>query len=145
LFACCHGQTSSDGSGTHDDINRLLENYYSTMSERNWEDYQTFFSDDATITTIWAVDSVSSPEIYSNTIDEFIAQTKAGPDSQPIFEEKMLSSEISVKGDLAQAWVNYQARFGSTDNLMEWKGTDLFSFIYFNSEWKIVSIVFAQE
>ena len=145
LFACNQGQAPSASRTAHDEINRLLENYYEVMSARNWEEYRVFFVDDAILTTIWAADSGSVPEIYTSSIEEFIAQTKDGPDSQPIFEETMISSEISVRNNLAQAWVKYQARFGSSDNLMEWTGTDLFSLIYYHDEWKIVSLAFASE
>ena len=50
-----------------------------------------------------------------------------------------------MKNNLANAWVKYEAKFGTKDQLMEWKGIDLFSFIKYNEEWKIVSIVYESE
>jgi len=126
-------------------LQALLEQYYVTMSDRDWEAYKMFFSSDATLTTIWQQETDSLPKIHTTSISDFIAQTKDGPDSQPIFEEKMLNSEIDVNNNLAQAWVNYKAKFGSNEELMEWKGIDLFSFIKFDNEWKIVSILFESE
>lgn len=126
-------------------IEALLQSYYQSMSERDWASYRQFFSAEATLTTIWSAEDSNSPQIHTNTITEFLAQTAEGPDSQPIFEEKMTKAEISLNGNLAQAWVNYEAKFGSKDSLLEWKGLDLFSFIRHNNEWKIVSLVFESE
>lgn len=127
------------------EINQLLDDYYQTMSDRDWPNYKLFFTDDATLTTVWQEETDTVPKILTHSISEFIAQTKDGPDSQPIFEEKMNDTKIEVNNNLAQAWVNYSAKFGSKDNLYEWKGVDLFSFIRHKEEWKIVSIVFESE
>ena len=146
LFLCCNSenQTTIKNSSVQV-IEELLNDYYDTMTSRNWESYREYFISDATLTTIWQAENDTIPKISTHSISEFIAQTKDGPDSQPIFEEKMLSSEIDEKNNLAQAWVRYKAKFGTTDNLIEWNGTDLFSFIRYNNEWKIVSIVFESE
>lgn len=124
------------------DIEVFLEDYYRIMSDRDWVKYKAFFIDNASLTTIWQTESDSVPGIFSVSIDEFIDQTPQGPDSQPIFEERMISHEISVKGNLAQAWVKYEAKFGTDENLMQWKGYDQFSLIRFKGEWRIVSIVY---
>ncbi|WKZ58357.1 MAG: nuclear transport factor 2 family protein [Cyclobacteriaceae bacterium] len=124
------------------DIEVFLGDYYRIMSDRDWIKYKTFFIDNASLTTIWQTESDSVPGIFSVSIDEFIDQTPQGPDSQPIFEERMISHEITVKGNLAQAWVKYEAAFGTDENLMRWKGYDQFSLIRFKVEWRIVSIVY---
>lgn len=123
-----------------DEVQLFLSNYYSTMSDREWKVYETFFLEKATLTTIWQDEKDESPSLYSHTIDEFLAQTADGPDSQPIFEEKMLSSEIKINGNLANAWVHYAAKFGTDENLMQWEGTDHFSLIKFEERWYIVSL-----
>jgi len=123
----------------------LLNNYYHTMSDRAWHDYKDFFVENGTLTTVWAEHQDSIAKISTYTITEFLAQTKDGPDSQPIFEEKLVSADIKMKNNLANAWVKYEAKFGTKDQLMEWKGIDLFSFIKYNEEWKIVSIVYESE
>lgn len=143
----CHNVASKGDHGKQEqqNIEAILQSYYQNMSDRDWTSYQRFFSPDATLTTIWPAEGTNTPQIHTNTISEFLAQTSEGPDSQPIFEEKMIKSEITCKGNLAQAWVNYEAKFGSKDSLLEWKGLDLFSFIRHNGEWKIVSLVFESE
>ena len=104
------------------ELHMLLENYYQTMSDRDWPAYKKFFWANATLTTVWQKPEDEKAKIHVATIDEFVAQTPHGPDSQPIFEEKMQSAEIEVRGNLAQVWAKYQAKFGSTDQLMEWEG-----------------------
>lgn len=147
LFVRCENpnQEEAPTNKEQEAIESLLQSYYEVMSERDWPRYQQFFSEKATLTTIWQKEAASTPQIHTNTITEFLAQTREGPDSQPIFEEKMTHAEIQIKGNLAQAWVNYEAKFGSSDNLMHWKGLDLFSFMRFKQEWKIVSLVFESE
>ncbi len=122
----------------------MLNDYYETMSARNWPEYRNFFIDDGILVTIWNPQG-NGNEVYNSTIDEFIALTPQGPDSQPIFEEKMHESEIEVTGGLATAWVKYSAKFGTEENLMEWEGTDLFTLILFEDEWKIVSLAYLSE
>ena len=136
LLQCNNAQEDGAPSQEEEQIEDLLQSYYQVMSERDWPRYQGFFAEKATLTTIWQPEDASSPEIHTNTITEFLAQTGAGPDSQPIFE---------VKGNLAYAWVNYEAKFGTADQLMEWKGLDLFSFIRYREEWKIAALVFESE
>lgn len=143
-FGCKSTPEPNDAS-EQEAIHTLLEGYYQTMSERNWPRYATYFSDDATLTTIWQAEGDSEPSLMTHTITEFLSQTSAGPDSQPIFEERMTHADITVRQDLAQAWVTYEAKFGTEENLMQWKGIDLFSFIRFEGKWKIVSLVFEGE
>lgn len=127
------------------EIRTFLEQYYKTMSDRNWPKYRSFFSSKATLTTIWQESEDEKPAIFTNTISEFVENTAEGPDSQPIFEEKMTHAEISIRDNLAQAWVKYEAKFGTEENLYTWKGYDLFSLIKFEGQWKIVSVAYASE
>lgn len=143
--ACELEKTAKNNKQSDDRINELLIDYYQTMSDRHWKSYKEFFINDATLTTIWKEETDSMPKIFTNSITDFIKKTNEGPDSQPVFEEKMLNSEIDVNKNLALAWVSYEAKFGTKDNLMKWNGVDLFSFIRYNNEWKIVSIVFESE
>jgi hypothetical protein len=122
------------------EIQAFLENYYQTFSDRDWERFELLFTDQAVLTTTWESESDSVPVLFTNTITQFLEQTGSGPDSQPIFEERMISSEVSVRNGLASAWVEYEARFGTEDNLMEWKGYDLFSLIQHEDRWYITSL-----
>ena len=145
-FSCCSSENNTETIATEEkELYNILTDYYQTMSNRDWNRYKTFFIDKAILTTIWQENQDSIPKIFTSSITEFIAKTGEGPDSQPIFEEKMIDAKISVKGGLAQAWVKYEAKFGTAEALMEWKGYDLFSFMRFEKEWKIISIAYEAE
>lgn len=132
-------------SDTNSELNAFLENYYQTFSDRDWEAYRDFFTDKAVLTTIWQSVEDTIPVVFTNSVTEFLEQTAAGPDSQPIFEERMVSSEIKVKNGLATAWVAYEAKFGTEDNLMEWTGSDLFSLIKHRDRWYIASLTYVSD
>lgn len=124
------------------ELEAFITNYYSVMSQRDWSNYKTFFADKAILTTIWQGPNDLEPKLLTNTITEFLAQTESGPDSQPVFEEKPIKIEIKRKNNLASAWVYYEAKFGMENNLMEWKGYDLFSLLEFDNKWNITSITY---
>ena len=126
-------------------IGQLLNNYYQDMSVRDWDKYREYFWPRATITTAWQVPGDSASRVDVTTIDDFIRETPNGPDSQPVFEEKMDSSTITVTNNLATAWVSYSAKFGTPENLSEWKGIDVFTLMRHDGQWKIVSLAFESE
>jgi hypothetical protein len=123
-------------------VEALLKQYYNDMTARDWKKYRAHFWDNGTITTVWKHPNDSTAKVDVTTIDDFVKETPAGPDSQPIFEEIMKSSKISVQGNIAEAWVEYDAKFGTKENQTEWSGTDVFTLLRHNGEWKIVSLVF---
>lgn len=150
FFLSCQPQQTQQAENTspslaEQELHTFLESYYQTMSDRNWEAYRDYFWDKATITTVWQAEGDSIETVLISTIDEFIEKTPEGPDSQPVFEEKMVEADIDVRSDLTQAWVTYEAKFGTEDNLMEWKGMDLFSLMKHQGEWRIVSLTFSAE
>ncbi len=119
-----------------------LETYYHHMSQRNWNAYRDHFWPNATIATAWTKPGDSLERLHVITIDEFIRETPNGPDSQPVFEEKMTGSRIECMGSLAVVWADYSARFGKPDSLMEWQGRDLFTWMKLDGRWRIVSLSF---
>ena len=125
-----------------DTIRQELLAYYQDMSDRDWVRYRAHFWDNGTITTIWQQPGDSSRRVHVTAIDEFIRDMPNGPDSKPVFEEKMLGSEIAITGNLSVVWARYEAKFGSTDSLARWQGTDVFTLLRFGGSWKIVSLVF---
>jgi len=134
--------TSSEGSAENAVLEKLLVSYYNDMSQRDWKKYRNYFWDNATITTAWQKPGDTAVRVHVITIDDFIVQTPQGPDSQPVFREQMKKSSIEIKNNLAAAWVEYDAEFGKPDSLMKWSGTDVFSFLKNNGEWRITSLVF---
>ena len=143
LFCLTPAVSAQDQEGKV--IQALLHEYYTVMSDRDWQSYRSFFIDSAILVTIWTSPGSGEAGIYRATIEEFIKKTPEGPDSQPVFEERMTQSQIEVKGGMAVAWVDYEAKFGTPQNLMEWTGKDLFTLIKWKDTWKIVSLTYLSD
>jgi hypothetical protein len=126
-------------------VEELLMMYYKDFSERDWQKFRSHFWSDATLTTAWQQPGDSVVRVDVTTINDFIKEAPNGPDSQPIFEERMVRWEIRTNNNLAEAWVDYHAKFGTTGKLSEWDGKDLFTFMRHDGEWRIVSLVFEAE
>lgn len=126
-------------------IKATLESYYKVMSDRNWKLYKNFFYDSATITTIWQKSGDSVAKVHVISIEEFIREAPNGPDSKPIFSERMISFSGKQQGNIATVWTTYHARFGDENDLAEWDGTDVFTLMKHEDKWKIVSLVFQVE
>ncbi len=138
-----YSQEASNATESEEAVLReVITSYYHDMSDRDWATYKSYFTEDAMMTTIWKAPSDDEPRINSYSINDFLKQTRKGPDSRPVFEEKPLSIEISIRHDLATAWVKYAAKFGTKKDLIEWQGYDLFSFIRYKGEWKIASLAY---
>ena len=79
------------------------------------------------------------------TADEFIEKAPEGPGSQPIFEERMHSAQMHVRGNLAVVWVRYTAKFGNHESVVEWSGIDAFTLLRHDDRWRIASLTFSPE
>lgn len=149
LLAFCSGCDSKSIASKRSEEAKTVESfivdYYDVMSARDWDAYAEFFAEKAILTTVWADSSETQKHLFSSTISEFIAQTPNGPDSQPIFEEKPTKIDIEIKNNLAAVWVKYEAKFGTRENLFEWKGYDLFSLLKHNGQWYITSITYLSD
>ncbi|MGI9544787.1 MAG: nuclear transport factor 2 family protein [Cyclobacteriaceae bacterium] len=151
LVACkpSSSEVSSDyvipvesSTNQEEEVLQKIEAYYQVFSDRDWPVFRSFFWDNATLTTIWQPAGASGEQVMVTSIDEFIEQTPQGPDSQPVFEEKMTDAEVKMGPGLAQVWADYEATFGQPDSLMHWTGTDAFTLLKHQDEWRIVSLVF---
>lgn len=137
---------SHDAAASQDDetteLKQRVEDYYSTMSARDWDAYRDFFWPEATLTTVWQPPGEPSPRVVITTIDEFIANTPQGPDSQPIFEEKLLAQDVRMVSNLANVWARYEARFGDSTSIMTWRGIDSFTWIKHDDNWRIAALAY---
>jgi len=144
LLSCNNNRSVQSENSQIKYVENFIVQYYEVMSSRDWSAYQELFAEKATLTTIWRDSTETKRLIFTNTISEFVAQTANGPDSQPIFEEKPLKIDIEIKNNLAAVWVEYGAKFGRENELIEWKGYDLFSLINFEGNWKIASLTYTE-
>ena len=123
----------------------VLHSYYDAFSERNWQRFESHFWPGASITTVWQPPGETAARVVITSIPDFVDQAPAGPGSREIFEERLLSAEVTAVGNLAQAWARYKARFGDPGAVQEWNGVDAFTLMEHDGEWRIVSLAFAPE
>jgi len=123
-------------------VRQELERYYDDFTARDWPRFREHFWPGASITTVWQPPGSSGARVDAQTIDSFVAKAPLGPDSKPIFEERMTDAQIRIHRNLAQAWARYTARFGDTANVSHWQGIDAFTLMSHDGRWRIVSIAF---
>lgn len=126
-------------------VTRELARYYGDLSARDWSAFADHFWPDATLTTIWMPPGEAAPRIETTTVPEFVRQAPLGPDSKPIFEERMLDVAVTGYANLAQAWVRYEARFGEPGDVIEWRGVDAVTLMKHDGRWRIVSLSYTNE
>lgn len=143
FFACRSDQPGSDPATR--EVDSLVAQYYREMSARNWSAYRDHFWPQATLTTVWQPPGEAEPKVVVTTIESFLANTAQGPDSKPIFEERLLSNETRVVADLAHVWARYEARFGDSSSVMTWRGIDAFTWMKHDGRWRIVSVAYTDE
>lgn len=131
------------GDPVREEILKELTEYYDHMSARDWKGYASHFWPGATITTIWQPADEPSSRVLITSVPDFIAQTPRGPDSKPIFEERMTDADVRATDNLAQVWAAYKASFGEPGKLDEWTGIDAFTLMKHEGRWKIVELTFA--
>lgn len=147
LVAACGpdggGERSRSAEAARTEIRAELEAYYVDFSARDWPAFSDHFWPGGTITTVWRPPEEEGERVVVTSIPDFVDQAPQGPGSREIFEEELLSAEIRVTGNLAQAWARYSARFGDPGDVAEWEGTDAFTLMRHDGRWRIVSLAFA--
>jgi hypothetical protein len=132
-------------AGEEQTVRAEVARYYQDMSARDWRAYERHFWPGATLTTVWQPPGEPAPRVAIMTIDQFLAQTGAGPDSKPVFEERLLGQEVRLTGNLAQVWARYEARFGDSTSVATWRGIDAFTWMKHDGQWRIVALAYTDE
>lgn len=142
-YACQSDRPTADPAVS--EVDSVVAQYYRDMSARDWAAYEDHFWPQATLTTVWQPPGESEPRVVVTTIESFLASTDQGPDSKPIFEERLLSNQTRVVSNLAHVWARYEARFGDSASVMTWRGNDAFTWMKHGGRWRIVSVAYTDE
>ena len=126
-------------------VREEVAQYYRDLSARDWRTYGGHFWPGATLTTVWQPPGEAAPGVAIMTIDQFLARTGAGPDSKPIFEERLLGQEVRLTGNLAHAWARYETTFGDSASVATWRGVDAFTWMKHDGRWQIVALAYTDE
>jgi len=82
----------------------------------------------------------------SGAREEFARRAPAGPGRLTVFSARMVHARIVGYGDLADAWVVYEARWGRPrDSVKTTRGIDAFHLYRHGAEWRIVSLASTTE
>lgn len=127
------------------EVNAFLESYYDALSDRDWGRFADHFWPGATIGTVWQPSGTDAPIVDLQTVATFVQRAPNGPDSKPIFEERMVDAEISVRGTLALVYARYRAKFGEPGSVAEWEGLDAFVLLRHEGSWRITALTFASD
>jgi hypothetical protein len=87
----------------------------------------------------------SSASQCASSVAIVVSERLSGPDSKPIFEERLTDVVVRSYGNLAQAWATYTARFGEPGNVATWEGIDAFTLLRHDGTWRIVSLSYTDK
>ena len=133
-------------SSVRADVEAVLRTYYQRFSARDWRAMRASFWSGGTITTRWTPPGERHERVWVQTADEFAKRAPEGPGRMAVFSERMVHAHVTGYGDLAQAWVIYEGRWGRTrEEVKTTRGIDAFHLYREGGEWKIVSLTFITE
>ncbi len=131
---------------TRHQVLRLLSAYYQAFSDRDWDRFAGHFWPGATLTTVWQPPGAPGEMVVITSLADFVAKAPEGPGSREIFEERMSAAAVLLAApDLATVFARYYARFGDPGAVHRWEGTDVFTLMRFNGEWRIVALAYASD
>jgi hypothetical protein len=78
-------------------------------------------------------------------VPAFVAPAPLGPDSKPVFEERLLGAEVRAYSNLAHVWAHYAVRFGDPDSVATWRGIDAITLMKHAGRWRIVALAYTDE
>jgi hypothetical protein len=127
-------------------VSAALRLYYGRLSDRDWRAFRRSFWPGATIATRWTPPGERRERVWVQTVDEFARRAPQGPGRMAVFGERMLHAHVTGYGDLANAWVIYEGRWGERrDSVRTVRGIDAFTLYRDGGEWRIASLVFTPE
>jgi hypothetical protein len=145
MVACTPEPAPITDPATRRELDAAVAQYYRDMSARDWPAYASHFWPRATLTTVWQPPGESAARVVITSLEEFLGQTAEGPDSKPVFEERLLSQESRIAGDLAHVWAHYEVRFGDSAQVATWRGFDAFTWMKHDGVWRIVALAYTDE
>ncbi len=134
-----------EAARTDAEVRAVLLRYYADLNARDWRAFRTHFWPHGTMATVWQPPGAPRTTVEAIPVDTFIARAPQGPDSKPIFEERMTGVVVRSQGNLAQAWATYTARFGDPGNVATWEGIDAFTLLRHEGVWRIVSLSYTDK
>jgi hypothetical protein len=134
-----------EAARTEAEVRAVLLRYYVDLTARDWPAVREHFWPAGAYATVWQPPGQPRALVEIVPVDTFIARAPQGPDSKPIFEERLTDVVVRSYGNLAQAWATYTARFGEPGNVATWEGIDAFTLLRHDGTWRIVSLSYTDK
>jgi hypothetical protein len=134
-----------EAARTEAEVRAALLRYYADLTARDWPAVREHFWPAGAYATVWQPPGQPRALVEIVPVDTFIARAPQGPDSKPIFEERLTDVVVRSHGNLAQAWATYTARFGEPGNVATWEGIDAFTLLRHDGTWRIVSLSYTDK
>jgi len=133
-------------SALRTDVEATLRTYYERLSARDWRAVRRSFWPGGTVTTRGTPPGERRERLWIQTADDFARRGPDGPGKMAVFSERMVHAHITGYGDLADAWVVHEGRWGrKRDSVKTVRGADAFHLYRDDGEWRIVSLTLAPE
>jgi hypothetical protein len=128
------------------DVEATLRAYYARFSARDWHAFRQSFWPGGTIATRWTPPGERRERVWVQSVDDFARRAADGPGKMAVFGERMMHAHVTGYGDMAEAWVVYEGRWGrSRDSVRTVRGVDAFHLYRLDGEWRIVALTFTPE
>lgn len=123
------------------DVQAALRHYYARLTARDWPSLRRTFASSATVTTRGTPPGERTERLWVQTADDFVRRGPEGPGRMAVFNERMLHAHVTGYGDLADAWVVYERRWGpGHDSVRGIRGIGAFHLYRESGVWRIVSL-----
>ena len=133
-------------SAVHTDVEAALRVYYERLSARDWRGYRRSFLPGGTVTTRWTPPGEHTERVVVQTVDDYARRAQDGLGKLAVFSQRMVHVHVTGYGDVADAWVVHEGRWGRTrDSVKTMRGVDAFQLYQGDGEWRIVSLTFTAE
>lgn len=116
-------------------IEEVISTLFKGMKDKNQQLIEMSFHRDAIMHTV--AQSDEGTKLGSNSVKDFINRIAVTP-AETVLDERILSYNIQVDGDMASAWTPY--RFYVNDGFSHC-GVNSFQLIKINGKWQITYVI----
>jgi len=116
-------------------IEQVISSLFKGMKDKNQQMVENSFHPEAIMHTV--AQSPDGTKLGSNSVKDFVNRIAVTP-AETVLDERILSYNIQVDGDMASAWTPY--KFYVNDGFSHC-GVNSFQFIRIEGQWKITYVI----
>lgn len=133
-------------SASHVQVQSALETYYDRFARRDWRALRESFWPGAIVTTRMTPPGETRLRVFAQNVDEFLRRAPDLAGRNVVILERMVHVDIKSYGDMADAWVIHERRWGpSRDSLSTIRGVNAFHLYRHGGQWRIAGLTWTGE